>query len=129
MVVPTDAVLIAEGFHVPVILLLDVNGNDGAELFWQSGPTCVKVGVTEVVTTISIVVPAAHWPDAGVKVYVVVPTDAVLIAEGFHVPVILLLDVNGNDGAALFWHSGPIAVKVGAIEEVTAISIVVIAAH
>ena len=48
---------------------------------------------------ISIVV-EVH-PDA-VKVYVVVPIAEVLIVEGFHVPVILLFDVFGSDGAVEF---------------------------
>ena len=52
--------LIVAGFHVPEIPLLELAGRDGAEEFWQSGPICVKVGVTEVVITISIVVEAAH---------------------------------------------------------------------
>jgi hypothetical protein len=39
----------------------------------------------------------------------------VLIAAGFHVPVIPLTDVAGNAGATEFWQNGPIAVKVGTI--------------
>ena len=34
------------GLHVPLIPLLDVEGNVGAVLFWQSGPIAVNVGVT-----------------------------------------------------------------------------------
>jgi hypothetical protein len=41
-------------------VLVELNGNDGAALFWQRGPIAVKVGAIEAVTTISIVVPAAH---------------------------------------------------------------------
>jgi hypothetical protein len=41
-------------------VLVELNGSAGAELFWQSGPIAVKVGAIEVVTTISIVVTAAH---------------------------------------------------------------------
>jgi hypothetical protein len=48
---------------------------------------------------ISIVV-EVH-PDA-VKVYVDVPIADVLIIEGVHVPVILLLDVFGSNGAVEF---------------------------
>ena len=59
----------------------------------------VKVGVIPVVMLISIVV-EVH-PDA-VKVYVVVPIADVLIIEGVHVPVILLFDVVGRDGAIEF---------------------------
>jgi hypothetical protein len=39
----------------------------------------------------------------------------VLIVVGLHVPVIPLVEVAGNDGAVLFWHSGAIAVNVGVI--------------
>ena len=46
MVVPVAEVLIVAGLHVPGILLLDVPGRGGAAEFWQSGPICVKVGVT-----------------------------------------------------------------------------------
>ena len=59
----------------------------------------VKVGVIPVVMLISIV-DEVH-PDA-VKVYVVVPIADVLIVEGFHVPVILLFDVFGSNGAVEF---------------------------
>jgi hypothetical protein len=39
----------------------------------------------------------------------------VLMVDGLHVPVMPLLDIAGNAGAAAFWHSGAIAVKVGVI--------------
>ena len=45
MVVPAVAVLIVAGLQVPVIPLVDVVGNAGAVLFWQSGPIAVNVGV------------------------------------------------------------------------------------
>ncbi|MPN33385.1 hypothetical protein SDC9_180871 [bioreactor metagenome] len=38
----------------------------------------------------------AHCPAVGVKVYNVVPALAVLIVEGFHVPVTPLLDAVGS---------------------------------
>jgi hypothetical protein len=55
-------VLIEAGFHVPVIagIFVELTGRAGAAEFWQSGPTPVNVGVIEVVTSISIVVTAAH---------------------------------------------------------------------
>ena len=62
--------------------------------------------------TLSVAV-VAHWPAAGVNVYVVVPGVAVFIVAGLHVPVIPLMDVVGSTGAVLFWHNGPIAVNVG----------------
>jgi hypothetical protein len=55
-------VLIAAGLHVPVIagIFVELAGNDGAAEFRQSGPICANVGVILEVTTISIVVVAAH---------------------------------------------------------------------
>jgi hypothetical protein len=55
-------VLIVAGFHVPVIagVFVELVDSAGAVLFWHSGPICVNVGIIEVVTTISIVVIAAH---------------------------------------------------------------------
>jgi hypothetical protein len=60
--VPAATVLIVAGFHVPVIagVFVELVDSAGAVLFWHSGPICVNVGIIEVVTTISIVVIAAH---------------------------------------------------------------------
>ena len=49
------------------------------------------------------------------KVYVLVPTVAVLIVAGLQVPAIPFVDVAGRVGAVLFRHSGPIAVNVGTV--------------
>jgi hypothetical protein len=38
-----------------------------------------------------------------------------LITAGVHVPVMPLLDINGNTGATEFKHSGPMAVNTGVI--------------
>jgi hypothetical protein len=59
-VVPTVAVLIVEGLHEPAKLLVDVNGNVGAILFWQSGPIGAKVGVTSAVTVTETEAVVAH---------------------------------------------------------------------
>ena len=53
-------VLIVAGLHVPVILLLEVDGNNGATEFWQIGPICVNTGAIWLVITISMVTAAAH---------------------------------------------------------------------
>ena len=58
--VPTADVLITAGFQEPVIELFEVPGRAGGVEFWQRGPIWVNVGVTEVVTTISIDVEEAH---------------------------------------------------------------------
>ena len=101
VIVPVTDVLIVDGFHVPLIPLLDDDGNVGAVLFWQSGPICVNVGVSWAVITMFIVTGTAQ-PAEGVNVYVVVPAVEVLIVDGLHVPVTPLLEVPGNDGAVLF---------------------------
>ena len=68
MLVPTVEVFIVTGFHVPTNPLVEVAGSAGAVLFWQSGPICVKVGVTAGLTVIVIVVVVAHCPAVGVNV-------------------------------------------------------------
>ena len=90
------------GFHVPVTPLLDVAGNAGAVLFWQSGPIALNVGTVGASTVMLSVVVVAHCPLSGVNVYVVVPVAEVFITAGFHVPVMPLLDVTGNAGAPEF---------------------------
>ena len=60
VVVPGVDVLITAGLQVPLMLLLDVNGNAGATEFRQSEPNGVKVGVTFGVTVTSMVVGVAH---------------------------------------------------------------------
>jgi hypothetical protein len=60
---------------------------------------------------------------------VVVPTVAVLMVAGLHVPVKLLVDVVGSVGAVLFWHNGAIAVNVGVAAVVIWIAIVAVVAH
>ena len=52
-----------------------------------------------------------------------------LIVAGFHVPVIPLIEVRGKAGGVLFRHSGPIAVKVGAVPAIVTIAMVVTEAH
>ena len=73
--------------------------------------------------------PIPHWPAFGVKVYIVVPTAVVLMVAGFHVPIILLVDVNGKAGATEFRQNGPIALNVGVIWSVTVMLNVVGAPH
>ena len=65
------------------------------------------------------------------NVYVVVPTAAVLIIAGNHVPVMagVLVELVESVGAVLFWHSGPIAAKVGVMLLVIVISSVAVTAH
>ena len=44
----------------------------------------------------------AHWPEAGVNIYVWVPTTAVFIVAGLQVPVMPFVDVAGRTGALVF---------------------------
>ena len=62
----------------------------------------MNVGVTLPLMVMSIVAVVAQPDDVGVKVYVVVPVADVLIVAGLHVPVMLLFDVVGSDGAVAF---------------------------
>ena len=125
MVVPVEAVDIAAGFHVPVMPLREVPGSGSGAAPTQYGPSWVNVGVILLVTCTLIVVWEPHWPASGVNVYMVVPVEAVEITAGFHVPVIPLLEVVGRLPAAAPTQYGPSWVKVGVIDDVTTISIVV----
>lgn len=129
VVVPTEAVLMVAGFHVPAILLFDVTGSVGGVAFWHKGPICVNVGAAWLVTTIAIVAVPPHWPAVGVKVYVVVPMVVVLIVAGFHVPLTPFDDVAGSAGGVLFWQSGPICVNVDTTALVTTMFMVVTLPH
>jgi hypothetical protein len=60
--------LTTPGDQVPVMPLVDVNGNTGATAPEQIGATAAKVGVTfELTVTVTVVV-VAHWPASGVNV-------------------------------------------------------------
>ena len=61
-------VLLIEGLHVPVMLLVEVVGRSGIEAPVQYGPTEANVGVTLGVIVIVNVVVVAHCPAVGVKV-------------------------------------------------------------
>ena len=121
--------MIVAGLQVPVIMLFDITGSAGAVLFRQSGPIGVNTGITWLAITTSMVVVVAHWPAAGVNVYVVVPMVAVLIVAGIQVPGTALLEVAGNAGAELFWHKDPGCVNVGVNRGLTAMLRVALVAH
>ena len=65
---PAADVLIVAGLHVPVMPLIDVDGNVGAVPCWQSGPIVLNVGDCSVVITMFMVVTEPHCPAFGVKV-------------------------------------------------------------
>ena len=71
----------------------------------------------------------AHWPAAGVKVYVVVPTAEVFIVEGLHVPFIPFVEVVGKVPGVAPTQYGPRAVNVGMILLLIVTIIVAFSAH
>ena len=58
--VPATEVLMVSGTHVPVIPLIEVSGNAGGVVFWQSGPICANTGVTCGSMVMSMVSGRAH---------------------------------------------------------------------
>ena len=60
--------LLSAGDQVPVIPLVDVNGNGLRTVPAQIAATTANVGVTEGLTVMVKVVDTAHWPVLGVKV-------------------------------------------------------------
>ena len=56
----------------------------------------MNAGGKLLLTVTLIVAVVAQSPAVGVKVYIVVPTEAVLIVAGFQVPVMLFKEVVGN---------------------------------
>ena len=60
--------MIVAGFHVPVIPLVEVNGNAGAVLLWQILAIAANVGATSGVIVTSKLVVVAHGFPVGVKV-------------------------------------------------------------
>ena len=65
---PIAEVLITAGIQVPLMPLLDVAGNPGADEFTQSGPMTVNTGVICASMLIFNVATVAHSPATGVKV-------------------------------------------------------------
>ena len=123
--------MIAAGDQVPLIPFVEVAGRAGAAEPRQRGPIWTNDGVTEVVTVMLILVVVAHWPAAGVNVYVLVPVCVVLITDGLHVPDIggVSIENEGSAGGVLFWQRGPIWLNDGTIAVVTVISAVAETAH
>ena len=66
--VPILEVSIVNGFQLPVIPLVEVNGNVPAVVFWQISAIGSKRGTIGASIVTSIVNGVAHWPTAGVNV-------------------------------------------------------------
>ena len=107
--------------------MFDVAGRTGAAEPLHIGAGVVNVGTVCGVTVTVIVAVIAHWPAAGVNVYV--PVFVLLTVEGLHVPGTPLLDVVGNTGAADPLHIGAGVVNVGTVCGVTVIVRVAVVAH
>jgi hypothetical protein len=123
--VPLTVLLINAGAQLPVMPLSDVAGRIGATEPSHIAAIELKVGVMFGKTVISIVDIVAHCPASGVNVYV--PPTVLLTVAGDHVPVIPLVDVNGNTGATVPEQIGAMAAKVGVTFGITVMSSVVTA--
>ena len=86
-------VLFIAGDHVPVMPFVDVVGKVKLPPL-QIGAMGANCVVTDGVTVTVRVAANAHCPEVGVNVYVVV---ALLLKAGLQVPLILFIDVVGND--------------------------------
>jgi hypothetical protein len=120
------AVLFSAGDQAPVIPFVDVVGNGDNVAPEQIGATGLNVGVTLELTVIVNDAVVAHWPAAGVNVYVVV---AVLFSAGDHVPVIPLIDVVGNGDKVAPEQIGATGLNVGVTLELTVIVNDAVVAH
>jgi hypothetical protein len=81
--------------------LSDVVGRADSVAPEQIAATGLNVGVVLLLTVIVNVAVVAHWPAAGVKVYVAVPAVDVLNA-GLQVPLMLLVDIVGSAAGVAF---------------------------
>ena len=104
--------MLSAGDHVPFILFVEVVGNAAKGSPEQIAGTAAKVGRIIGLTVIVIVVLDAHWPAAGVKVYVVV---AVLFIAGDQVPFILFKEVVGKAANGSPEQIAATAVNVGTV--------------
>ena len=89
------AVEIVAGFHVPIIEFVEVVGSAVGDAPMQKGPKAAKFGVTAGFTTM-VMLPLPHEPEVGVNVYTVLPAVVVLMVDGFHVPLIALVEFAGR---------------------------------
>jgi hypothetical protein len=115
------------GFQVPVIELVDVVGKTGRVEPEHIGAMAVKIGVIVGFTVTLKVVPIAHSPGLGVKLYI--PEVVLLTIAGFQVPVIPLFDVGSKTGLIEPKHIGAIGVKLGVSIGLTVTFNIVVVAH
>jgi hypothetical protein len=120
------AVLFKAGDHEPVIPLFEVMGNGDSRSPEHMAAICVNVGVVLAFTVMVIFVTVAHWPAAGVKVYVVV---VVLSNAGDHVPLMPLFEIAGNGAKADPAQIAATCVNIGVTFVFTTMVMEVVVAH
>jgi hypothetical protein len=125
--VPLAVLLTVAGLHVPVIPLVDVVGKTGAVAPLQIAGIAANVGITIGFTDTVKLAVAIQLPELAVKTYE--PLTVLLTVAGFQVPVIPLVDVVGNTGAAAPPQIAAIAANVGVIIGFTVTVIVGDVAH
>ena len=96
IVVPAVEVFIVAGLQVPVMPFVEVVGKVPGVAPKQYVPRAVNEGVILLLTVTIIVVFTAHWPAAGVKVYIIVPAVEVFNVDGLQVPFIPFVEVVGK---------------------------------
>lgn len=119
-------VLLNAGDQVPIIPLFEVVGNATKASPEQIGVIALNVGVTFGSTVIVKFVVVAHNPFNGVKRYVVVTE---LFKEGVQVPVIPLVEFEGNGAKKSPEHSVGMALNVGVITGLTVMDKFAVVAH
>ena len=101
------------GFQVPVIPSKDCIGKFVGVVFIQNGPIAENAGVKGIVMETLIEVTLAHCPAEGEKVKLKLPVFVVEIVEGFQVPAIPFVELDGKAGAVPFKQMGFIGVNEG----------------
>ena len=112
------AKLFNAGDQTPVIPFIEVVGSEGRkspEHIWEIS---LNIGTSFVLTSIVTDFVVLHWPESGVKIYVVVVV--LLINSGVQLPLIPLFDVIGKVNDVEFEQIElGIPEKTGAIDSLT----------
>jgi hypothetical protein len=114
--IPDAVLLIADGLQLPEIPFEDVAGKDGGVLPWQRFKLVPKLndGVTTGFTVTVNVAGAMHCPGKTTGVNVYTPDAVLLTIAGFHVPLMPLSEVTGNNGTLLPAHMLSVVPKLNA---------------
>ena len=98
---------------MPVMPLLEAEGNNGATEPRQIAGITLNVGCVFGMIEIVKAAVVAHCPVFGVNVYD--PVAVLLTIAGFHVPIMLLMEVAGKTGAGDPLQIGAIVLNVGVV--------------